>query len=331
MKKYVTLCGILFAVIALAACGKDAPAQTPTVAPTAATPQEATPTPGPTVTPVFETKEDFDWIPLDSPLLSYDASNPDKGKNVIPMEESVTVDLDGDGTEETLRVEYSNRDRINIWINDTCYSSEELGAYFETLDSTRYFLLDLDETDTITEIAVYEKGPSGDPYTSVFRYANKEVKFIGGFTDEVTDDTVFLPGNGTVIARTRFGFLQTWFGTGIWALNEDGMLRERIPECYFFEQENCWPITLKQDLTMFAEADVKAESISFSRGDVVYFTKIYHMTEEIIENRGYYTAWVEATGEDGVTGWFYCDKQAMFADGAAYYEDDIFDNLNHAD
>ncbi len=45
MKKYVTLFGVLFVMLAVAACGKDTPSPTPTTAPTVAAPQEKTPTP----------------------------------------------------------------------------------------------------------------------------------------------------------------------------------------------------------------------------------------------------------------------------------------------
>lgn len=46
MKKYITLFGILFAVLAVAACGKDSPSSIPTTTPTVAVPQEANPTQG---------------------------------------------------------------------------------------------------------------------------------------------------------------------------------------------------------------------------------------------------------------------------------------------
>lgn len=316
---------LLFVAMAVGGCGQQK--------------EEAEPTP--TVTAAPTATAEITTAPSATPTI-----RPTSNIVVLPMNEEAGADLDQNGTTERIIVRPDGQSEwfegraegVSIQINDTVfdrkYIEETLGVYSVYIDTEQFYLFDIDAADPYLEIALYDDGPSNDPITRVFRYVDESLVYIGYFTDKPGDartGSVIIPGDGTVVATTRLGVLQTWWAEGLWQI-EDGELVEIQKETYLpYAFEEAPDILLKQDVNAWKEPDWLAETISFTQGEAVTFLRVYQMSWSDL---GYdCSAWVEMQNAEGVTGWFFCNEEYKldFADGTLGYGTDVFENLNMVD
>lgn len=134
------------------------------------------------------------------PLSCDSVEFPDDTVVPLAMGSTVGVDLNGDGTQELIRVSFGILSdgstitgnalyhaaptiRINDYIFDETYLQEKVGYYPENADIATWYIFDVDVNDGYKEIGLYEDGPSDDAYTTLFRYEGSELRKIGGFSD----------------------------------------------------------------------------------------------------------------------------------------------------
>ena len=170
---------------------------TPTPAPTSV-PPEVTPTPiDPTPTQAVVKFTPTPLPPSDSELLG--AVTPETVLPV-PMGQTVEVDLDGDGEEETITCGYEGYENgkmiYNIarsWklreqqfylnIDGKEFRENEIREEYwnDGLGFTTYYIFDVDMEDKYKEIGLYFSGPSGDPNTALYRYIGGNLYCVGVF------------------------------------------------------------------------------------------------------------------------------------------------------
>lgn len=263
------------------------------------------------------------------------------------MSEELRIDLNQDGITENVCVVpegetdwlQGHAEAISITINDITYDAtylgETFGIYTDYVDTTKFYLFDIDTTDPYLDIAFFDEGPSSDPITRIFRYQDETLNYIGYFTDQPgnsLEGSVIMPGDGTILATKRLGILQTWWAQGQWQL-KDGKLVEIQREYYVpYTFSDATMITLKQDVIAFSEPDLQANAVNFKEDEEVSFVQIYQMTWPEDEEYAC-SGWVKMQTKDGVVGWFLCNKehQINFYDTLVNGASEIFENLCMAD
>lgn len=125
----------------------------------------------------------------------------------VPVGQTVEVDLDSDGTMETItfgiegyekNISYRDimdslkyvrtevEDLYFLKINDTVLSKDDIAEEYwdDNPGHTTYYIFDVDLEDGYKEIGLYFDGPSGDPITALYRYVNGRLYCIGAFCSE---------------------------------------------------------------------------------------------------------------------------------------------------
>lgn len=258
----------------------------------------------------------------------------------LPMKATVSVDLDGDGTEELVNTTICMDNglrfevpivRVDNYVFDEEYMENVAKLYMDTPDVATWYLFDIDVTDGYKEIGVYEDGPSGDPYTTLFRYQDGELRKIGGFSDKPIEDwdiyhaaydgdyleyvanvdrskiRITVPGDGTVYARLRVDILETNWAEGLWRLQnaesfEEAVLESELREMYEFygygADRGEFTPTVIDTLQVYTEPDFDAEIIVLEQGEEIDFYRYYPTDGR--------NGWVEISYHDGECfGWLY--------------------------
>ncbi len=312
---------------------------------------------------------------------------------VVPlaMGSTVGVDLDGDGMQELIQVSFdcvstmkkentgpgSNpyraslaTIRVNDYIFDEDYIRTRLEHYSDNADMGTWYIFDLDVNDGYKEIGLYEEGPSDDPYTTLFRYHNGELRKIGGFSEAPSSGGVCnwslkpeddywamvaaadrsqiyiqVPGDGTVYATQRIDILETSFAEGMWKLQnsesfEEAKLELQMREEYTFlnheyrraNTEYC-PM-VRDTLQVYAGKDMASDVIVLTQGEKIIPYRYYPDSEDGAQN-----GWIELVyGEDFkesvwiyVTNRMYIYQTDESGEVKNPWSGDMMDNLNFAD
>ncbi len=124
----------------------------------------------------------------------------------VPMGQTILVDLNGDGTEESVTFgikgyeeNVSVRDILDsikyTWdefddfyflkIDDTVFWQEEIAleGWGDGPGTTTYYIFDIDMEDKYKEIGLYFNGPSNDPSTIFYRYVDGKLRCVGSIGD----------------------------------------------------------------------------------------------------------------------------------------------------
>ena len=297
-----------------------------------------------------------------------------EGETVIPlpMNATVSVDLDGDGTEELVKTSICKDNgifyetpivRVDDYVFDEEYMQEIVRLYMESPDVATWYLFDIDVNDGYKEIGLYEDGPSGDPYTTLLRYHDGQLRKIGGFSDKpiANDDIYFAEydgdylkyiekidrsqiciqvlGDGSVYATQRMDVMETNFAEGLWRLEEAESFEKASLELqlrdmyeftgYGFDRGEFTP-TVRDTLQVFAEPDFEAEIITLTQGETLDIYRYY----PIEERKGwvqlaYYNresfGWIFVSGYDDI---YQVDENGEGVEYAGY---DLIKDLSYAD
>ncbi|MCH5344387.1 MAG: hypothetical protein J1E64_10125 [Acetatifactor sp.] len=269
----------------------------------------------------------------------------------------VSVDLDGDGNQEVLTVSSESsaeepsfiggEDLPEIQVSDQVFTGQylyELGCYGENPDWESWYLFDIDVNDSYKEIGLYFDGPSGDPQTYLFRFAEGQLINLGSFYicpysyfDEKIQITV--PGDGTITGVGRVDLVETNFATRMWKLKEadepDAYLEEVPLEVYELAQYDrtmgIGVITTRQEIAVYADKSLDAAGVSISEGTEVAFLR-FHVSawgEDAWPEEG----WMELTWGDGQTGYFFWSgygEDGVTTPDGSFLAEDLFMNLSHA-
>lgn len=256
----------------------------------------------------------------------------DFGENkviAVPAWPDCKVDLNGDGSLETIVYEIQSSDEIHIELLFLIYDSEgnlcheETGriAEWENPHSEGYFLMDLNSEDDYLEIAILDDGPSGDPEFHIIRCDGEKQIYMGSIFTDTPYDGLKVKGDGKVVGSGRLSILQTWRAPFTWEAVGDSV--RLVEEEWYYPYVNSSAETnVKQTapITVYEEPDLGAESLEIqpSDGKVTFGTT---------DNKN----WVQFFRTDGAEGWIYLeDGYYMQSGGERTSILDIFENLNMA-
>ncbi len=276
------------------------------------------------------------------------------GETVTPLSVNTTisVDLDEDGKEELVSVTFPETDdlflaspqiRVNDTVFDETYMMETIGLYMEAPDIATWYIFDVDLQDGYKEIAVYEDGPSGDPWTTLFRYEEGQLRQIGGFSDKPIDDrskiNIKVPGDGTIYASQRVDVMETNFAEGLWKLEQgegfaDASLELQLREMYEFygygADRGEFTPTVIDILQVYTKPDFEAEQIVLPQGEKLDPYRYYPQDSE--------NGWVQIAYHNRESfGWLYLhgyDEVRQIEEGGEgiyYHAYDLIQNLSYAD
>jgi len=239
------------------------------------------------------------------------------------------VDLDGDGSMESIIYEVQSSDGIHNELlflvydseGNICSQTEGTIPEWENLSQEGYFIMDLDNTDNYLEIAILDDGPSGDPTFYVIRYDAGKLVYMGGIFSDSPYDELKIKGDGKVTCSGRLSILQSWRAPFTWVLETD-RVRLLEEEWYYPYVNSYTETTVRQTaaITVYEEADLEAAAMVLKpSGEAVTFG--------MTDNKN----WVQFFRGDGVEGWIYLeDGFFMESDGEQISVMDIFENLNMA-
>lgn len=217
-----TICAVLLALgLALSLCACSAGP-----APAAPTPM---PTPGAEPAPTPE--------PEASPEPS---AAPERSYTLMPLGEAGNFDLDGDGRAERVRVwlEPDPEEDYPLWVKVTV-NEEDLSQqlYAGNIDISApdegwWAVTDIDADDGLLELAIQDWGPSDDLFTHFYRYADGQLRSIGGVEGLIETDyglgDIRLDGTGIVHSVHRLRVVQTWYAEADFIL-ADGEFAVIVP------------------------------------------------------------------------------------------------------
>jgi len=252
MKQKVALIAAVALCLALCGCGEKTPVSPDTTAAPAPA-QTAAPieTPAPTEAPA----------PVETPAVT-EAPAEDGFPLAVPMGESRSVDLNGDGLPEEICVSIvpdgDNIDAFKITLNGEDVSDVLYRDYWVDFpEDSFWFITDVYSVDNLLEIAVQDWGPSDDPHTMFLRYEMDEVYAFGDVPgmirsgDRAGDITFETDG----FVRTdgfRLSVLQTWFAAADYEIGNAGWLSPVPRE--FYEANTSTPVTVKMPLADYNSA-----------------------------------------------------------------------------
>lgn len=222
---------------------------------------------------------------IDNPGTLMNVSNRRLTENVA------WLDLDMDGTVEkiTLRPQedselwYTVLDCHEILLNDQMM----IQGYSSSIHNT-IWAVSLDGQEVL--IALYEDGPSGDPYTRLFRYEEGTLVEVGAFGADIRECEI--TEDGIISGTIRRDIIETSFIHMSWQMDEEHRLAEVQKDAYDFvvydERED---VMLLEDLILRTEPN-GSESFGISPQEV----RFLQVTGD--------ERWILLETMDGVRGWF---------------------------
>lgn len=162
----------------------------------------------------------------------------------VPFGQVVSVDLNGDGEEETVTfglegyegdVSLSDIEKAHLYsyekmnelyymqINERVWSQQEIAEefwHYYGVGSTTYYIFDVDTSDKYKEIGIFFEGPNTPTGIALFRFFNGELYYIGNFmsaalsADYGSYESWEMPYEDMVTNVNREGYLITVPGDG---------------------------------------------------------------------------------------------------------------------
>lgn len=263
---------------------------------------------------------------------------PSSGNNYqlsISVDSESHMDLDGDGTEDTIFYSvspdmpdsngiYTGAKPASLSVNGTEFlrleqenPTADYGIWLENPDTDYYYIVDLDSSDGFRELAIADLGSNGEVTTHYFRYHQGQLTYLGQISGLPEDHTTIFHGDGTVSAMTRLNVMQNWSGLRTYVLT-DGQLQKLEPEYCPPQLPEGWTVTLKQPLTVYSLPDQSSDQRTLSPSS---FGLRFPLTDG--------EHWVELLCADGSSGWAYFPEFDTVASGdQTLPATEVFGNLH---
>lgn len=234
-------------------------------------------------------------------------------------EQEYQIDLDGDGELDSLY--YGQKEFL---INGKNYYGMLLSQFFDNLDTGNFFLVDLDVSDGITEIAIWSHGPSADECCALFWYDGSTLLEMGTLSGPQNTSMAewAMDGAGRITLPCRLSLLQTWWADKTFELNQEGHVLELVQqEQYLVTGEMAdREYELYRSIRLYEEMDADGD-----------YTILEPQLIKLPATDDDCFVWVQA--EDGSTGYLYVeDGKVQLADGSYEdWENPAIEGLNYAD
>ncbi len=233
-------------------------------------------------------------------------------------EQEYLIDLNGDGVKE--RLFFSKN---QLLINDKNYS-----AFFnrsEGMDDDFFFLWDIDTSDKILEIGLWEHGASDTNYTRIYWYDGETLRPAGeieGPWEKLYTGIVF-DGAGTLTMECRLQVLQTWRAEKSFQLNEYHELTEVEQELYYVKnyREEKYPYTLLAPVRLYKAMDTTSDFVEIQSGTKIVLPATDDKNFVLVET------------EDGTKGYLLLDDNGYNienSDGSFSPGAEVIDGLSFA-
>ena len=221
------------------------------------------------------------------------------------------IDMDGDGKAEKISIYSTPGNSITYDYEDYILKigNAQRNCFGENLNNY-IFAYSPDGSQII--LALYEDGPSGDPMSTLYTYADGEIKYVGSFADDIRG---CLLKNGVIYGEERHDVIQTDRTNADWKIDQNGQLNRITHDTYDFLTQN--DIVLKESLPVHSTPDKNSES-HMLKPQVVKFLR----TDSTF-------SWVYVEGADGDGGWFEVDGSQVKELGKISI--DVFDELQFYD
>lgn len=227
------------------------------------------------------------------------------------------VDLDGDG----------KMDEIGFSLDETAsdftlsVNGARITGHGSNVESS-FGILDIDARDSYKEIAVSERGPSADFFTSFYYYDGRGVVFMGktaGLHHDLEDmKGIDFNGDGIFVTQTRAGgCLQTWFYSDQYVLDLAHLVLNVPQDLYEMNSR----VTVLKPIPLRASRTDPEVVANLEVGEVVTILS----SDE--------TGWYLVENSKGVRGWFeikfdvFCGKIS----GTDLSSGEVFEGLSFAD
>lgn len=255
---------------------------------------------------------------------------------VLPANENITIDLNGDGVYEEIHYTCLDEFSFNLTIN-----SETRRYEGELFLPDYFFLINLDNNDSVLDIAVQELGPSDDYQVLFFHYEGTSLIQRGTVpglicdpTSETIDEdpfglgTIAVDGQGLLQGMARGQILHTWFYPELWSIGTDNLLRREhqayvtmytyAPDTGGLTSAN--QVELLFDLTLTEEPGSTSIAGIAKTGETARLIKTDNQS------------WVQLRTESGLSGWFQVtDFFFITINGDQIFADEVFAGLSFAD
>lgn len=209
--------------------------------------------------------------------------------------ETAYEDLDGDGHPEEISYQVSGVEQCLLTVNgEVCDAAETVG-YMAMPVSDCFYITDILEGDGSLEIAVMDEGPSIDPLTFFFRYAEGRISYMGqvsGFPFAEYNQGVNGFGYyGNIKGVDRMDMIETVYLEGNWKLDSDThriKYRDDIFFCNFLPNSEH---ELYEDLPVRFVPEESSSATLIPAQEQVFFL----MTDR--------QQWILVKGKDGSSGY----------------------------
>ncbi|MEE1032352.1 MAG: tetratricopeptide repeat protein [Ruminococcus sp.] len=193
---------------------------------------------------------------------------------------TVSYDLNGDGTEEEIKVTNNDDAPCRITINGTSIEGDWL------MEPTGYYaIINIDGTGNELIVGVSEYGPSADPMTYLYAYDGNSIINVGSFDDILGETqwekTAFCNGDGTITANTRMDVLGTWGANAIYIYSNHTLTDATDFYSYagYWGNGIEWDATTNYALEMYEGENRAYPKVVVPAGTVVYMTGCKRMSE----------------------------------------------------
>ncbi len=225
---------------------------------------------------------------------------------IIHKNETISVDLDGNGIKDSI---YFHTDNTKYQLTINNFTINDFGE--SIIDS--FAVVDIDNRDNVREIVIGELGPSDDPQSTFFCYDGSSINKMGK-TYSLFYRGIKFDGWGGLNIKTRGDLLHTWFFNIPYRLTSDHTLEKITDQIY---KTNCC-LFLKQSLKIFTKMDEQSDFITLEPTTIVTITGTDN-------NR-----WCFVKTFDGIEGWFFV-QDYFYINGTGIEAYNIFDGLSYAD
>lgn len=228
--------------------------------------------------------------------------------------ESVSIDVDGDGTEEQISIIPENPATLNGNYFEGSYTlrvdSRELKEYADNPERT-IIVFSPDGQQTL--LGIYDEGPSADPITRFYRYDSSGLHEAGTIPEDIR--RLQIDENGVIKCPYRVDIIQTAFVWSYWYWDKNAIVMHQDEEYEFIQNENAEiPVTLLENLPVHSQCDEAAET------DTMLPQKVKLLKTDLKE-------WVYISAEDGTEGWLRVDVYTIPSLGDKESRE-VFDGLN---
>lgn len=329
-KSFTALLLVLAMVLALGGCTQNKPVQSDASSSGSASGSVSTPVEA-EVSGSESTPDESQTTETASPL-----TNGMHGY-VLPVNAGTeySIDLDGDGKEETIAYEVAEatQDADGVWTNaypsvlsvngvsflsaDADNPMDKYGFWLENPYET-YYIVDVDAQDGKLELGIADWGSNDWLETYLFRYENGTLNYIGCVPSFPDADQAVYSGNNEIYVMDHLNIMQTWSSMMTYVY-ENGKFSRKAGQ---MTQPNTAyeSVYLRKELNAYTEPDKSSKTLTLTPSDEP--VQLGPTDDE---------HWVGITMADGTTGWIYFEEGYHMENGEAIVDaESVFEGLLYA-